>query len=303
MKTIRIITFLLIAGIAIGSQSCKKDSEGSGGSSTVSEQQQASDDMAYMQESEEAVNDADNVMAYSSFGKGGFHIDGATIDSFGVDKKMVINYSGNNGNGSRHRSGKVSIQLTSGSHWRDQGAVITITFTNYTVKRNATGKKVIINGVYTITNVSGGSIVFLSLGDSVHHRIAGAINIMFDDGNQGYNWTITRDRVIGRTSGGAYFISLSGYGNSDGESNVAVKGTNRNGRTFFTIIASPVVLSSSCDWDATSGHVIYKSGSSTLDVLYGVDASGDPQSSGCPYGFKLSWTSSTGEAKVVVVKY
>jgi len=305
MKTIKWIALVLVAGFVIGTQSCKKDNdEGSGGTATVSEEQQASDDIAYMQESEEAMNDADNAMAYSSFGKNGYHIEGAVIDSVHSDKKIIITYNGNNGNGSRHREGKVTIQLTSGTRWSDQGAVITVTFDHYTVRRNnGTGKKIMLDGTITLTNMSGGSVFFIAPGDSVHHRMAGVISISFDNGNKQYNWTISRDRVIGRTAGGAYYISLSGFGTDNGDTHVSVKGTNRNGKSFVNMIDSPVVLSSSCGWDATSGHVIYKSGSSTLEITFGVDSQGNPQVSGCPYGFRLNWTNASGQAKVAVVKY
>jgi hypothetical protein len=305
MKTIRLITFMLVAAVAIGTQSCKKDSnEGTSGTGNddATQMQQAADESAYAQESESAMNDADNAMSYSGFGKGGFKIDGAVIDSFTVDKKLVITYSGNNGNGSRHRSGKISIQLTSGSHWRDQGAVVTITFTNYVVKNNSSGKKITLNGTYTVTNMTGGSIIFLGQGDSVSHRTMGTMSISFDGSTQ-RQWTVTRDRVIGKTNSGTYYISIKGFGVEGSENNVAVKGATRSGKSFMTVISSPVVFSSSCSWNAIRGSVVYKGMGTDVNVTYGVDASGDIENTGCPYGYRVNWINASGEAKIAVVKY
>jgi hypothetical protein len=224
------------------------------------------------------------------------------VDSFS-DKRIVITYNGNNGNGSRHRTGKISIQLTNGQHWRDKNAVLTITFTNYSVKRNSTGKRIILDGTYTITNMSGGSLIFMGQGDSVYHRIAGNISVSFNNGNKSNTWRISRDRVIGRTAGGKWYIRISGYGNENGQGNVAVVGTNRNGRSFTTIITSPVTFSSTCGWDAISGSARYIGPGGDMSVVYGVDADGNPETSGCPYGLKLSWTNSGGEVKVKIIKY
>lgn len=296
---------MFIAAIAIGTQSCKKDSdEGTSGTGNndAAQMQQVEDESAYAQESESAMNDADNAMAYSGFGKGGFKIDGAVIDSFMIDKKIVITYNGNNGNGSRHRSGKISIQLTSGSHWRDQNAVVTVTFTNYTVKRNHSGKKITLNGTYTVTNMTGGSIIFMGQGDSVWHRTMGTMSISFDGSTQ-REWNVTRDRVIGRTNSGTYYISIKGFGAEGGENGVAVKGTTRSGRNFMTVISSPVVFSSSCSWNAVRGSVVYKGMGTDINVTYGVDASGEIENTGCPYGYRVNWINASGEGKVTVVKY
>jgi hypothetical protein len=306
MKTSKIIiTLLLTAGMAFSIQSCKKDSSESSSSTPADdnavETQQASDESEQAQESEYAMKDADDAMANSGFGKT-FVIIGATIDSVMLDQKIVITYNGNNSDGSRYRTGKISIQLTSGSHWRDQNAVATVTFTDYKVKRNSTGKTTTLNGTYVVTNVSGGLVVLLSPGNSVTHRMTGSIKITFDNGTE-RTWEITRQRVVGLTANSSAYITMTGTGAKNGFTHVAVAGMNRAGSVFYTTIDTPVTYSSACSWVAVSGKASYKGMARDLDVTYGVDAAGNVVTGTCPYGYKLNWTNVKGEAKAVVVKY
>jgi hypothetical protein len=304
MKTLRTIALLLAATVSIGIQSCKKDSDNETTTGTTTDDaavmQQTADDMAYAQETEYAMNDADNAMSYSGFGKS-FTIDGAVIDSFMIDKKIVITYNGNDGTGRRHRSGKISIQLTGGAFWREKDATINIVFTDYTVKHNATGRTIKLNGTYTVSNRTGGTIIFMAQDDSIVQRMSGDMRVSFDNGEQ-RTWTISRDRTIGRNAQG-YYISISGYGAEGSEKQIAIKGTGRSGRNFITVLSAPVVFSSGCSWNATSGMLSYKSAGSSIDVTYGVDASGNMQQSGCPYGYRMNWLNARGEAKVAVVSY
>ncbi|QQR94488.1 MAG: hypothetical protein IPJ93_11760 [Bacteroidota bacterium] len=40
-----------------------------------------------------------------------------------------------------------------------------------------------------------------------------------------------------------------------------------------------------------------------LTVTFGVDQQGNAQTSGCPYGYKLNWTSANGKAHQIVRSY
>jgi hypothetical protein len=40
-----------------------------------------------------------------------------------------------------------------------------------------------------------------------------------------------------------------------------------------------------------------------LTVTFGVDASGNAVTSGCPYGYKLNWTNQNGIPKEVILSY
>ncbi len=304
MKTSKnIFIILLIAATAFGIQSCKKDSTESSTTTddTAAQMQHSTDESNQTTESEYALNDANDAMNNSSFGKS-FSIVGATIDSVVGDKKVVITYNGNNVDGTRNRTGQITVQLTSGNHWRDANAVITITFTNFKVTRNATGKSLTFNGTHTVTNVSGGLVSTLTNGNSVTHKIEGTMNVTFDDGTT-RSWMITRQRIIGLTSTGSVYVSISGFGTKDGLTNIVVQGTNRVGGVFYTIISTPVIFSSSCSWTPISGVKVHKGIDREITVTFGVDQSGNAVTSTCPYGFKINWTNIKGDAKQAVISY
>jgi len=294
---------ILIAAIAFSFQSCKTENSTTAiNDDSAMQMQQSNDESMQKNESQVALNDASNAMENTGFGKT-FSISGASIDSVVVDKKLTITYNGNNAEGNRFRSGQIIVQLTHGDHWKDENAVITITFINYKVTRILSGISIIFNGTWMITNVSGGLVRLLTAGTFVTHRVNGSMNITFDDGTQ-RTWTITCQRIIGLTNAGVTYISISGFGTKDNLTNLLVTGTNRAGISFYTIITSPIVLSSTCSWLPVSGTEIHKGIAKEISVTFGVDEIGNPVTPpACPYGFKISWISFNGMQKQAVINY
>lgn len=200
------------------------------------------------------------------------------------------------------------IQLTSGSKWRDQNAVITITFNNLMVKNIATNKSITTGGTKVVTNVNGGLVNMLTAGgSSLIHKITGNMNVTFEDGTS-RTWAIYRQREIFISAAGVPTIKISGFGSVDGAENVVVAGTNRFGNPFSTVINQTVVITKSNDcfnglWIPVSGIKTHKKIAREITVTFGVDQSGNQISSGCPFGYKIVWTNLRNDSKQVIVGY
>jgi len=308
MKTTKISLLILLLSIFTFSvQSCKKATKDDNSDDTASQLQHSADESSYSNESENSLNDVNNTMSASSLGKG-FKIAGATIDSVIGDKKFIITYNGNNSDGSRYRTGKISVQLTTGARWRDINSVITITFIDLMIKNNYTNKSITINGTHVITNVNGGLVGLLTPGGaSIIHRITGNMVIAFEDATT-RTWNIFRQREILITSAGIPKVKISGFGAADGIDNIVVSGTNRAGNPFSTVISQTVVFSSNSTcfngaWIPESGVKTHKRLTKEITATFGVDITGNPVTSGCPYGYKINWTNARNESKQAVISY
>ena len=308
MKTTKISLLILLIGLfTFSTQSCKKAAKEDNSDDTASQLQHSADESSYSNESENSLNDVNNTMSASSLGKG-FRIAGATIDSVIADKKFIITYNGNNQDGSRYRTGQITVQLTSGNKWRDVNSVITITFINLMVKNNNTNKSITINGTHVITNVNGGIVGLLTAGGpSIIHRITGNMTIMFEDATT-RTWNIYRQREILITANGIPKVKISGFGSENGIDNIVVSGTNRGGNAFSTIINQTVVYSSNSTcfngaWIPESGIKTHKRLSREISATFGVDIAGNPVTSGCPYGYKITWTNARNQSKQAVINY
>jgi len=241
---------------------------------------------------------------------------GATVDTSQKSSGIVIlTYDGTsvcNGD-SVKRSGSVKIELLNypAMKWIDTNATAKITYTNYKVTPKLSNKSFTYDGVKYISNLSGGLVYQMSVNTVVHKIRANNISITFDDGKQ-KNWSIARTKLwknlTGLASSPFFEVTVSGDTtvtiNSNGYSNVAVWGVNRNGDNFAVQITTPVKSNAFCGWyRPTSGVRTYSGIAHTLTVTYGVDASGVVLTSGCAYGFRLNWVNAGGQSKSVVVAY
>ncbi|HRB54637.1 MAG TPA: hypothetical protein PLD87_13245, partial [Bacteroidia bacterium] len=82
-----------------------------------------------------------------------------------------------------------------------------------------------------------------------------------------------------------------------------VWGVNRAGNTFFVSTDTTIILSSDCNYNPMSGVRVHHGVVRELTVTFGVDQQGNAQTSGCPYGYKLNWTSANGQAHQIVRSY
>lgn len=286
----------LATGLALGG--CKKKDEVEE-DDAADQMQMAADESQETNESEASLNEANDAIFSTGLGKTGV-VFGATIDSASIaEKKIIINYAGNNKDGSRSRSGQITVELTTGNKWRDMGSVITVTYSNFKVTRNNDQKSVTFNGSITIANVSGGRVWETA---NVIHRAAGSLTITFDDGTQ-REWNIARKRTF-TNSGSIQTVITEGEGSQGGFNNLVTWGTTRKGSVFYTQITQPVVFSSTCPGKPISGIKTHKGIKREITVTFGTDSNGNAYTgTDCPYGAKIKWTSITGKEKTLVIQY
>jgi hypothetical protein len=230
----------------------------------------------------------------------------ATFDSTSNPKKITITYNGStSSHPSFSRTGTVVVSMASGVRWKDQGAVVTVSYQNLKIKRTIDNKSITINGSHTIINASGGLLIMLpfsSPGQSVTHTIGGSLIITFDDNTQ-RTWQVATRRVF-TFSNNNFVLTITGnntIGNTEG---VTEWGINRFGHEFVTSIKQPLVIRQDCAFRLTSGQIQHE-GFGTAVASFGLDANGNPTS--CPgtgnYYFKLTWTGPNGATASATLPY
>ncbi|MES1226714.1 MAG: hypothetical protein ABUT20_65170, partial [Bacteroidota bacterium] len=285
--------YLLLAALltlSISFTSCKKNSDSST-TDTATELKDQSDDQAFFSNESDAVaNDASQTAEnYNTMSGGGrvatnffAPLCGANLsfDTTGGVRTITITYTGDTCMG-RSRTGVVTMSIPAGVHWRDAGAVMTITITNLKITRVVDGRSITINGSKTITNVSGGLLHNLALlPNPIVHKIESAgMTITFDNNTQ-RAWQIAKIRTFTYDAG--VVIRTAGFHTDGAYTNIAEWGTNRHGHPFATSIStsSPVTIRQTCAWRITSGEVVHRKLAATATVTFGLDASGNPTT--CP---------------------
>jgi hypothetical protein len=306
MKTKGFLNFLIVATI-IGTfyTSCKKsDSTTPDADDSQTQQQSASDQLQTENESNQSIDDVNTALNGTSTTRSSSLITNATIDSSMKAMGMLtITYSGISADGTKSRSGTISIQIDTTKKWHIAGATVTITFNNYKVTKLSNNKSITFNGTHTITNVNGGTLATITTNTPVIHKIRGNSTLTFDDGTQ-RTWNVARKRTFNYV-GGIITVTLSGDTTVSGYTNVAMWGKNRADEDFYVSTTTPLtadVFNSTCMFKPVGVRVFYGA-LRTLTVTYGVDKKGEAVTSGCPYGYKLNWINAKGIAKEVILAY
>lgn len=314
MFALKKISFaLLISFIAIGSlNSCKKKETTEPDPVLDGETQQFNDDAnKYKNESDE-ISDAINgyIKDVPAFGRvagvSSTPICGVTVDSSQLAQKILFfNFDGVTpcSSPSRTRAGQIKVQLTTGAHWSDPGAVLTETFINYKVTRLSDNKSITINGVKKITNVNGNNWLGFLLGTNTLKYKERAFNVQVKfDNAQTATWNsahiaeysyapttqITSFRCLGDTS-------------LNGLSNVSAWGVNRFSQNFTTNYNSAWVSNSYCGfWRPISGELVHHLPSADFTLTLGVDQNGNASTLNCAYGYKVTWSSGNNTGNVVL---
>jgi hypothetical protein len=313
---------------------CKKsDSDISSSTTSSTDLQTQSDDEARVStESNAAFDDANTAMIGASSVTGaslapgvrfGVAVDGGngglggwagllcnatvTIDSVDNPRTITITYNGKTADSLRSRTGSIVIAIAQGVHWSDAGAVVTVSFNNLAITRLLGNKTITFNGTHTYTNVSGGSLVSLTgnTATPITHTITSSnMSITFDNGTT-RTWSVARQRVFSY-SGGIVITQTGTY--TDGTlQGISEWGTNRYGNSFTAQIASPLIVSGSCDFQLTSGTHVLTNAAGVLTLTYGLNASGGVATS-CPalgsnYYFQLVWAGAGGKTYSFVLPY
>jgi len=293
---------------------CKKDSNNNNSGQSSTDLQTQSDDQTQVSNETDAVADDVNTMLTSQAAVSGSVSDpgvkhgvitndakpvesyicdaSATLDSSAGQYHLTIIYNGTNCAGNRTRTGTVVIAWAVNSHWKDQNAIVTVSIQNLKITRVRDGKSITINGTHTYTNVSGGSLVELALGQiqSVTHKVTSDdMSISFDNGAK-RTWHVARQRVYIVVTKN-FVITTTGLHTDGNNTGIAEWGVNRFGNTFTTQITDGLVIDGNCSYRLTKGEVKIIRPAVTTTITFGLDANGNP--AGCPgdgsYYFKLVW--------------
>ncbi len=261
--------------------------------STTTMSQLSKDDNEVQSASDDAMNDANDVMSRGTTKTIGLPCN-TTLDSTTVVNDTItftLTYNGLNCNGTRFRTGQIKISKQQLVHWRDVNATVRVKFIDYKIERVATGKSITLNGTKTFVNVSGGLVRELNGTGSIVHSITGSMEILFDNGTT-KSWNISRKRTFTGIPG-SFVITHEGTGIADGMTNLVTWGTNRDNEAFYTQIATAVVLKQSCQWDPYSGQKIHMipSDGKKATITFGYDNNEVivVNSNTCPTKYKFDW--------------
>ncbi len=256
------------------------------------------------------ASDASNTISAAPIMSGG-KIDGlgdlcdaiVTYDTLGDNRQVTINYNGTNCQGNRSRVGTVIITIPLGTLWNQAGSIATVTINNLKITRLSDNKSITLNGIKTITNVSGGLVQNLSSLSSITHTVSSTnMSIAFDDGTQRL-WNIARQRVFTYNNG--IVLTITGTHSENGVVGIAEWGITRNGSEFIAQITQPLVIRQDCDFRLTSGQKVFTRLEKTVTVSFGLDGDGNPTT--CPgsgnYYLKAEWTNAQGEIQSVIKPY
>jgi hypothetical protein len=306
-KTILYLPFLLATIALMMLSSCRKDDSGD---DSLSAEDNGTVSSAMNSVADDAVNAASATsLSGKTDGAGPWkYLCGVTIDSLaGGAGTVVMHYSGAGCNSAVTRTGTVTVTLlgyANGVRWAQPGATLKIDFTNCTVTKG--GNSFTFNGTHYITNTLGGlawQVLDGSAPGPVTHKHSGDnFTLTFPNGTQ-RTWSIRRSRTF-QHSGSVTTITLTGDTTINGVANADAWGSNRNGNTFTSALVSPIVSNSTCGfYKPVSGEFSHAVNGKSIDVLFGVDAQGTQVSSGCAYGFKLTFTGKRNRTETRVVSY
>lgn len=225
------------------------------------------------------------------------------VDTMSNPRTITITYNGTNCLGNRTRTGVVVIAMAQGVHWRDAGAVLTVTYQNLRITRLSDNKSITINGQQTYTNVSGGLLINLPVLNTITHTLTSSnMSVTFDNGSQ-RTWQVAKQRVFTYNNG--IVITSSGMHTEGNQNHIAEWGTNRFGHSFTTATVHPIIVRQDCSFRVTAGELKHVLPLVTTTATFGLDANGNP--TGCPgagnYYMKIVWTGNNGNSHFVILPY
>ena len=309
MKKSILYLSVITLSLAFFVSSCKKDSAVATDSATEVSTQ-ADDQSRVSTETDAVTNDANASLEVSTsisgrdMGFQGLICDASIVaDTISNTRTITITYNGANCSGNRVRTGVVVISIAAGVHWKDAGAVVTISYQNLKITRVSDNKSITINGTHTLTNVSGGLLINLPALKTITHTISSSnMSVTFDDGSQ-RTWSVARQRVFTYNNG--VVITITGTHTDGTNTGIEEWGTTRFGKSFTNSITSPLVVSQACSFRITSGATQHVTSLATVAVTFGLDASGNATS--CPgtgsYYYKAVWTGANGKVVTVIAPY
>lgn len=311
------LTLMSVAILSAGLffTSCKKESTTTDNTDNAAQLQAQSDDESrFSNESDFADDDANAALETFGGSYAGmrpltplpFRCDAnVTVDTVSNPRTITITYNGDTCvGGRRSRTGSIVMSFAPGFRWAQAGAQYTITYQNLRITRLRDNKSITINGIKTITNVSGGRLIELATRTTpiVHTVKSDGMTVTFDDGSQ-RSWKVARQRAFTYNNG--IVISVTGIAPAAVGAGVATWGENRFGREFKNAIIEPLVVKQSCDFRLVSGKVQHTGFFVTSTTTFGLNAAGDAVT-GCPDGpfyYKVVWTGRNGQTYTFIGPY
>lgn len=245
---------------------------------------------------DDAANAVGGLQTLSGKTEGAANICGATVDTAQISTGVVtITFDGSNC-GLVSRTGTITATLenySSGTRWKDAGALLLLDFNNVKVTNTGSGAYYIINGRHKIKNVNGGLawriMDGLDVGSVAHKHVADSFSVKFDDGTERL-WNVRRTRTF-TNQNGVRAVTIQADTALNGVTYVDAWGTNRAGIVFTNAIYTAIVANSTCGfYKPVSGEYVHHVSNRTAAILFGVDENGNLQSSGCAYGMKITYT-------------
>jgi hypothetical protein len=188
------------------------------------------------------------------------------------------------------------LSYAQGARWKNAGATLEILYSNLTVTNILSGASYTLNGTHYLTNVTGGlayQVMDGSVSGTVTHKhVSDNFTVTFANGVQ-RTWSARRTRTFTGTGVNTVrTVTLAGDTMINGDNNVEIWGTNRNGDAFESSLIVPVTSNNVCGYyHPVSGEYTHFVANRSADILFGVNASGNPFTIGlCPYGYKITYT-------------
>ncbi len=288
--------FLMIAAMTLMFAGCKKDTTTNKGSAnTESMQQLTKDENNVENASDQALNDANQVLSPGKLKSTESWPCNATVTFSGnVNDTITIDiiYHGKDCNNTHIRTGHVAIKKRYLEEWGQAGATVIVILDNFTITKISNQKSLTLNGTKHFQNVSGHYLWQLGLDStvtSIVHKVWGTVTATFENGNR--VWNIARQRTF-TGSLIALVMTTDGFGTADGYTNLATWGINRNNEQFYSRITQSVVHKQVCNWDPCSGIIIHEipSASKSATITFGYDSNNNLITNGdCPTRYRVDW--------------
>lgn len=236
-------------------------------------------------------------------------------DTLNGQKRLTISYNGQtctSPRGSVTRNGSITVTMPLGIRWADAGAVLTVTFNQYSVTRIRTmpapdTSSILVNGSKSITNITGGKLgrpgtQQMQTRDTIIHEMnSPGMQVNFGDGTS-RSWQVKKSRTFIKTPMGLV-IKSSGL-HSDGiTSNISEWGTDRSNTAFSSSTPIALTATSACGFRIVSGEILHKRGTANTRITFGCDSTGAPLSGCAPRMYmKIVYTDAGGNVAAPVMK-
>jgi hypothetical protein len=296
-KIILIFILTFTTGIIITLNSCKKETTATDNS--VNGEDAANISTALNATNDDAANAAGTNASLSGKVQGFASLCGGVITYDSINGIVTITYNGAECNGIVNRQGTITVTLLSyaqGARWKNAGATLQIVYTNVVIRNIVTGAQYTLNGTHYLVNVLGGlayQVMDGSVSGTVAHRhISDNFTVTFPNGQQ-RTWSVRRTRTFSGTGIlSVKTITLAADTMINGNNNIEIWGTTRSGDAFSASLIAPIVSNNVCGYyHPVSGEYTCFLNNTSLDILFGVNSSGNPATNSiCPFGYKITYT-------------